>query len=64
MTSKGTTAIGRVTFEGGAKPASVNSIRITSLAIDTDGPIALGEAAERPTQRGWHVRAEGWPACG
>jgi hypothetical protein len=42
MTSKGTTATGRVTFEGGDKPASLNSIRIMSLATDADGPIALG----------------------
>ena len=37
ITSKGATASGRITFEGGAPPASTN-IRITSVATDADGP--------------------------
>jgi hypothetical protein len=37
ITSKGATASGRITFEGGAPPASTN-IRITSVPTDADGP--------------------------
>jgi Carboxypeptidase regulatory-like domain len=37
VTSKGATASGKITFEGGAPPAS-NGVRITSVATDADGP--------------------------
>jgi hypothetical protein len=37
ITSKGATASGRITFEGGAAPAS-SSVRITSVATDADSP--------------------------
>jgi hypothetical protein len=37
ITSRGATASGRITFAGGASPASTN-IRITSVATDADGP--------------------------
>ena len=40
ITSKGGTASGRITFEGGAPPASTG-VRINSVATDTDGPIMM-----------------------
>jgi hypothetical protein len=36
-TSKGGTAVGQVSFEGG-RPPSLSSLRITSTAVDADGP--------------------------
>ena len=36
-TSKGGTATGQVTFDG-PKPSSVTGIRVTSMAVDSDGP--------------------------
>lgn len=38
MTIKGTTATGRVTFEGGSKPNNTASLRIASLPADVQGP--------------------------
>jgi hypothetical protein len=40
ITSKGATAAGKITFEGGAPPAS-NGVRISSVATDADGPGAM-----------------------
>ena len=46
ITSKGATASGRITFEGGAPPAA-NAVRISSVATDADAPgmMASGGAA-------------------
>jgi protocatechuate 3,4-dioxygenase beta subunit len=45
VTSKGSTATGRVTFEDGAKPPSLNNIRITAMSADAEGPgMAFGGA--------------------
>ena len=41
MTSKGATAIGRVTFEGGGRPPATG-VRITAAAPDAEGPGAGG----------------------
>jgi carboxypeptidase family protein len=38
LTSKGATASGRLSFEGGTKPANLAGIRITSSAADGDSP--------------------------
>jgi protocatechuate 3,4-dioxygenase beta subunit len=40
VTSKGTTASGRVTWEGGAKP-TVNMLRITAASTDGDNPLSM-----------------------
>jgi hypothetical protein len=40
ITSKGATASGRITFEGGAPPAS-SGVRINAVATDTDGPVMM-----------------------
>lgn len=40
VTSRGATASGRITFEGGAPPAA-GGVRINSIATDTDGPIMM-----------------------
>lgn len=40
VTSKGATATGHLTFEGGAKPATLTSIRVTATAAEMDGPMA------------------------
>jgi protocatechuate 3,4-dioxygenase beta subunit len=40
VTSKGTTASGRVTWEGGTKPGA-NTIRITAASTDAEGPIGM-----------------------
>lgn len=42
VTAKGATATGRLTFEGGAKPASLTGIRITAMAGETEGPVMVG----------------------
>jgi len=44
LTSKGATASGRLSFEGGTKPANLTGIRITSSAADGDssGVFAMG----------------------
>jgi hypothetical protein len=39
VTSKGATATGHLTFEGGAKPAALTSIRVSAPAADADGPM-------------------------
>ena len=44
VTSKGATASGRITFEGGAPPAA-SGVRITSVATDADGPMMMAAAA-------------------
>ncbi len=43
-TSKGGTATGQVTFDG-PKPSSVTGIRVTSTAVDSDGPALVGGTA-------------------
>jgi protocatechuate 3,4-dioxygenase beta subunit len=49
VTSKGTTVSGRVVFEG-AKPANTAPIRVSMMAIDADGPMAMpgGSASLTP----------------
>ena len=43
VTSKGSTATGRVTFEDGTKPPTMSNIRITAMSADGDGPgMSLG----------------------
>lgn len=44
VTSKGTTASGRVVWEGGSKP-NVQNMRITAAPADADNPIAVGGAS-------------------
>ena len=44
MTSKGATATGRVTFDG-PRPAAVNALRISSVAVDAEGPSLGGGLA-------------------
>jgi protocatechuate 3,4-dioxygenase beta subunit len=39
MTSKGATATGHLTFEGGSKPDTLTNIRVTATAGDSDGPM-------------------------
>jgi len=39
VTSKGATASGHLTFEGGTKPATLTNIRVTATAVDMDGPM-------------------------
>jgi protocatechuate 3,4-dioxygenase beta subunit len=41
MTSKGTTATGHVTWEGGSKPANSATVRIAAMSTENDGPLAL-----------------------
>jgi protocatechuate 3,4-dioxygenase beta subunit len=43
ITSKGATALGRVTFEGGKAPAT-SGIRVSAMSADADGP-AMGSSA-------------------
>jgi protocatechuate 3,4-dioxygenase beta subunit len=38
LTSKGASASGHLTFEGGAKPDAVTNIRVAANSIDNDGP--------------------------
>lgn len=40
LTSKGTSASGRVIYEGGSKPRS-NTLRISAASAESDGPLAL-----------------------
>ena len=49
-TSKGGTATGAVVFDG-PRPASTASIRVTSMAVDSDGP-ALGGGGASPKEDG------------
>jgi hypothetical protein len=39
VTSKGATASGHLTFEGGAKPTTLTNIRVTASPVDMDGPM-------------------------
>ena len=39
VTSKGATASGHLTFEGGAKPTTLTSIRVTASPVEMDGPM-------------------------
>jgi len=41
VTSKGTTATGRVTWEGGSKPANTATVRIAAMSTESDGPNVL-----------------------
>jgi hypothetical protein len=47
LTSKGTTVSGRVTFEGGSKPANTAPLRVSAASGDNDGPVMMagGSAA-------------------
>ena len=47
VTSKGTTASGHVTWEGGSKPTNTATVRISAVSTESDGPVALagGSAA-------------------
>jgi hypothetical protein len=45
MTSKGGTAIGRLVFEGGAKPPATTGVRIMASAVDMEGPMMGSSAA-------------------
>jgi hypothetical protein len=49
-TTKGGTAMGTVVFDG-PRSASVGSIRVTSMAVDSDGP-ALGGGGASPKEDG------------
>jgi protocatechuate 3,4-dioxygenase beta subunit len=49
-TSRGGTATGSVVFDG-PRPASTTSIRVTSMAVDSDGP-ALGGGGASPKEDG------------
>jgi protocatechuate 3,4-dioxygenase beta subunit len=42
MTSKGGTASGRLTFEGGAEPTALTGIHLSALSADTDGGPMMG----------------------
>ena len=43
VTSKGASATGHLTFEGGAKPTALTSIRVSAMSAEMDGPmISLG----------------------
>jgi protocatechuate 3,4-dioxygenase beta subunit len=44
LTSKGATAAGRVTYEGGSKPNAPAPIRITAASADAAGPMMMGGA--------------------
>jgi protocatechuate 3,4-dioxygenase beta subunit len=50
QTAKGGRATGRVTFEDGAKPPNVGSIRISSMPVDSGGPVMSfgGSGAVKP----------------
>lgn len=39
VTSKGATATGHLTFEGGSKPDTLTNIRVSATAADSDGPM-------------------------
>ncbi|HXG54141.1 MAG TPA: carboxypeptidase-like regulatory domain-containing protein, partial [Vicinamibacterales bacterium] len=52
VTSKGSSATGRVTWEGGSKPASTPTLRISALATDTDGPRMMGTGGASVTAEG------------
>jgi hypothetical protein len=51
VTSKGASAAGRLTFEGGTPP-SPSAVRITSVATDTDGPGVMGGGGATLNQDG------------
>lgn len=42
LTSKGTTATGTLTFEGGARPPAAAALRVMASPIDNDGPMLMG----------------------
>lgn len=42
VTSKGTSVTGRVIWEGGSKPTSTGTLRMTALPIDSDGARSMG----------------------
>ena len=39
VTSKGATATGHLTFEGGSKPDTLTNIRVSAMAADNEGPM-------------------------
>lgn len=51
VTSKGTTASGKVTWEGGSKPAT-NALRITAATPEADGPLGLLGGSSSVTPEG------------
>jgi len=57
VTSKGTTATGHVTWEGGSKPTNTATVRISALAADSDGPVVLsGGSAAVAADGGFEIK--------
>lgn len=51
VTSKGATATGHLTFEGGSKPDTLTNIRVSAMSADSDGPmmgIGAGSGTVKP----------------
>ncbi len=51
VTSKGTTASGRVVYEGGTKPTA-NTVRISAASLDVDGPLGMLGGSSSVTAEG------------
>jgi protocatechuate 3,4-dioxygenase beta subunit len=51
VTSKGTTASGRVIYEGGSRPTS-SSVRVSAASPDADGPLAFAGGASSVAPEG------------
>ena len=51
VTSKGTSATGRVIYEGGSKP-TVNRLRISAASAEADGPLAMLGGSSSVTDEG------------
>ena len=51
VTSKGTSATGRVIYEGGSKPKS-NTLRIAAASVEAEGPLALLGGTSSITEEG------------
>ena len=45
LTSKGTTATGQVTFDGGVQPAGAGNMRVMAIATDGEGLVSMGGGA-------------------
>lgn len=45
LTSKGTTATGHVTFDGGTQPAGAGNMRVMAMATDGEGLVSMGGGA-------------------
>jgi hypothetical protein len=52
MTSKGTSVSGRITFEGGAKPANTATVRVSAMAAESDGSPMLSGGSSSLTPEG------------